>query len=242
MSSKDKIYHSYLPRASRFEVTDLIKNNIYPPGSNGYFVYTMPHNMAAGSGIVKAVVVFLRRGKSGKDRIETKQVSLPGYYEEKREGKIEQAVGDYNKRGCLELTELVHGNKDTMALSPLDFVGWAAAKTMFMHYIRHNYVTLDKMWPKSKEHVLNVFRNTQNIDYLLSKKKDLFEHTYANPDIRIGVINALRTKEVQMFRAVEQYEAQIKANKRLCLQGILKGLGPRTVIHRRLTELHNSII
>ena len=44
MSSINKIYHSYLPRTSRFEVTDLIKNNTYPPGSHGYFVYAIPNN------------------------------------------------------------------------------------------------------------------------------------------------------------------------------------------------------
>ena len=128
-----------------------------------------------------------------------------------------------------------------MGMDSMDFIGWASAYASYLHYIRHNYVDLDRMWPTGQKSQLNRLHKAHMKSSILDKDPEVYFDNYATPEIRLSFIQEARNKELHMFQCVEQYRVQQKHNKLTALTLLENRLNRKTVLAEKIRILKKEV-
>lgn len=176
-----------------FKVTDAIKDGVLPPGSIGFISYI--HSIDESyQNIAKTLATVIRKGKGGKDRLLHMMIYLPVFYvEHKSFMKLMPQEG--SKKGYVHVVPYALGSSDVMQLSPMEFIGWAAAITKRLKRMSEN--SRHKKWPEQKSNPLNVMKSLH--DYFDENPPE-YTDKYSRPEFRESFVLESRRLMSSMVR------------------------------------------
>ena len=207
------LYEGIVCPAERFKVSPLISNNIFKPGTLGFFSH-YKRCLSNAHTLAEAKVVVIRRGKSGKHRLDYNTLSFPTVFFAD-DTYIYNYLEKHNSHPYTVVMEPAPmQNIKLKSLGRLDFLGWALAKVMFLRNIDRNYMQYS-FWPKKQTNILNIFKDS--ISQQGSERLEEFELMFAAPQSRLVAITAIREMESTLARAMSAYNKNVVSSMRRCL-------------------------
>ncbi len=154
MTDKDILTSKLLEPGALFTVTDSVKDTVFPAGSLG-FISSINGTDDSYQNIAKVSAIMIRKGKTGKARILNSSLFIPIFYVNHK-GFDKLLPEEGSKKCYVHIERYMSATVDIMKLSPLMFLGYAAALSRQIKCMsdqcRH------RKWPEAKSHPVNIMR------------------------------------------------------------------------------------
>lgn len=202
MPKQNSLLSILIKPGRRVIITDEKHSSTYPPGTLGYTSYIS----SSESLICRQSVYIIRRGKSGKNRLEAKQFYLPVYYFKDPKYISNIGTGTYYVLFRPEEDRII----DVSSMSPLDFIAWASA---YIHYLKGltNYTDYTaRVWPTGRNHVFNHLLQSVGS---FNSNPDGWVEAYSNETVRRDTANKIRAFETKLYRCSLRYLYGIESIK-----------------------------
>jgi len=194
---------------TKFIATDDIKDTTLPPNSLGFFSFFKSPDRDY-QNVVYARVIIIRRGKTGQERIEQKEISLPIFLDKRMLDHEEYLP--IGRRLYLHVKEEPFAERNLMSISPLEFLGWCLAYTRYLKYITESFI-----YPTRRAHWDEqvVGRNIYNADKIATFFVDSPAETirtFAGRDFRNEFVVSARKLESKLIKCVCSYKKSTVAS------------------------------
>lgn len=202
-----KLASNLLTPGMKFVVTEDVKENTFGPGTTGF----MSHIKNADSDyedVANVVVSIIRRGKGGKQRLDVSSMSIP-IFSDLRMLKHKNYL-PIGRRHYVHIKSINFDVDDLMTMPSIDFLGWAAAYSRYLHHLVQSIAKPKKgLWPNDSHHNLNIGMRLPDI-YLQNDEATIAAlNTEAWKD---QFIVEARAKESALIKCALRYkEAVVKA-------------------------------
>lgn len=142
-----------------FEVIKPTKDNIFGIGTVGFVGYVKGQDQDFPN-VIFYKVVIIRRGKSGKARLEYGEISVPIFLPEYKNSK--SIFPKINRKHFVFVNTSVDlMPKKISEFNNHSFLGWVTAWGCFLNKL-HTTVKRIKIWPFDSDHTLNIIRELPN--------------------------------------------------------------------------------
>jgi len=193
MSNKKKLESKLLEPGAMFQVTDVIKDTVLPPGSRG-FVTSIRGTDDSYQDVAKISAVVIRKGKGGKNRLMSMLIYVPIFFiDHKNFAKI--LPPENSKKAYVYARPAILSSTDIRQLESMEFIGWAVAMARRLRLMYDN--SRHKKWPEQKSHPINVMRNLN--DYFNDNPPE-YREKYANVECRENFTEVARKMLSSMVR------------------------------------------
>ena len=122
-----------LPPGSKFEVSESFGYMGLPKGSTGFVSRYSKHN---DRDYVTMSASIIKRGKSGKDRIECVNMNILPYYYPNDKDWMKAQANRIKGTKVFIINKVEKDKKDLLALDVVEYVGWALAYANFLHAVK----------------------------------------------------------------------------------------------------------
>lgn len=198
LKSPDILENLLVKPATKIQVIDgSVTDTTFLPETLGFVSYIK--GSGNGNNLMTCQTVILRRGKSGRPRLDWSTLITPVFYNAK---SIIEIMGLNIKYSVL--IEKLPVESDITIMTDADFLGWITSKTLFLHHLTQNYgknggkIT----WPMGKHHILNaILAIPRNFD----GDPDYIRELYRNTDKRAECIFNIRQMEVKLVQYIAKY-------------------------------------
>ncbi len=136
---------------TKFVVTDDTKDSTFGPGTTGFVSYVKGHDQDY-SNVVYLNAVVLKRGKTGKKRLDNSELSTPIF--DIKDGDISKVMPEEKRRYYVHIEPILPCEDTIQNMSEIDFLGWAHAQTMYIHKLSTRAKHISS-WPRDSDHFLN---------------------------------------------------------------------------------------
>lgn len=183
-------------------VNDDVKDSSYGTGSLGFVSYM---TYAPNKFLSTICVEVIRRGKSGKHRLDSETWFTPIFFEKHHSFTQHCPVSENkNTMGRFVHVEKVNMSKNLMAWTDMEFIGWCSAYGVYLNTIAKysNYHT--SIWPEDKSHLLHKvlnMRNSWNND-----PEGTMHHYASNTNVRNEILIQIRQKEASLTWCDKLYQ------------------------------------
>jgi hypothetical protein len=225
---------SIMNSGAKFTVADDSTDGTYGPGTTGFMAFVKGKDRDF-KNVFYLRGVITKRGKSGKDRIDIVEISCP-VFDFGAGNKLFRKVMPDEKRKYYVHIEPVPFGENLLKMPDLDFMGWAAAQTQFMHKLSGRAQHFSP-WPSNPNNVLNrLFHIT---DYWAESQKNCRE-AFASPGARQDIISRLRIMESSLVRCALSYLSKVGEIEYFAAKSLFDGWSSDFKLTTK-TELRNTV-
>lgn len=188
---------------TKFVVTEESTDSIYGPGTTGFVSFVKGRDRDYPN-VVFLQVVITKRGKTGKDRLDTAEISTPIFDINSEE--VKKILPEEKRRYYVHI-KVFPVNNYTINMATLDFVAWASAYTQYIYKLGLRAEPL-QVWPKDSKNILNemlVINDTYNENH------ELIEEKFSSEDFRRDLVMKIRKKESALIQCAKIYTNKITA-------------------------------
>lgn len=192
-----------LSPGTKFIATSDVKDTTLPPFSTGFFSYFKNPDRDY-QDVAYGAVSIIRRGKTGQERLESKEISFPIFTDKRM---LEQ--DDYlplGRRYYLHIEEESLDYESLLEAKSLEFLGWSYAYVMFLQHITANFVYPAKRAKWSSETVDQILIDTKRIAQHFSDDPSATIAVYAREDFRRKLISSIRKLESKLMKCICSYK------------------------------------
>jgi hypothetical protein len=188
----------------KFIVLDEPKDGAFPPGTTG-FMGCLRGSENRRAYVYNANVTIIRKGKGGKDRIDTCSLNTPVFLtEEMQNNKAYLEVLPMGSKYYVHI-RTVPMESNLLEMSNLDFIGWSGAYNQYIQHLigfsNHGY-----RWPEDKSDPLNTTAHLS--DKWANDPVGLLD-LFSSNEYRIKVVNTIRKAEASLIRCVSTYQFKL---------------------------------
>lgn len=188
---KSQLFH----HGTKFIVTDNSEDGTYGPGTMGFISHVKGYDQDFPN-VAYLIATIIRRGKTGKARIDQAELSTPIFDIEHE--VLKENMPDEKRRFYVHIegSKLIHHVND---MEDIDFVGYAFAVALFLFKLgsrakhfkpwpQSNNSPLNvalhaaEMWSESEAHTLQVM-NSGNFREIFMQRARLMESTLVKPSL-----------------------------------------------------------
>lgn len=126
------------PPGTKFVVTDVIKTVGYPPYTTG-FISSFYNDSPAATNVVNMSTIIVRKGKRGKNRLETATVKVITFDNDTIWNK-KIAI----PRSLIVNVETMEQPLNILSMNKLDFIGWIMARIQHLKFLYKGYIGISK--------------------------------------------------------------------------------------------------
>jgi len=200
---------------TKFIVTDDTKDGTFGPGTTGFLSYVKGHDQDY-SNVVYLNAVILKRGKTGKKRLDNNELSTPIF--DIRDDNISKVMPEEKRRYYVHIEPVPLCKSSIQNLSDIDFIAWSHAWAMYVYKLSTRAKHI-KSWPEDADHFLN---RILNINEYYSED---MEGEQASKALREKFINSIRILESTLVRCALLYRVKVadletRAIVNLCSEGL----------------------
>jgi hypothetical protein len=220
---------------------DPTKDSSFGPGTRGIMSYVRGYDSEKNN-VCYARFVALRRGKSGKMRMDFNELKFPIFVS--TESDLSETFIDKEKKFFvfIESRPLICNN--VIDLESHEFIGWSLAKVNFLAKV-HRWVN-HNIWPKTKNNIIN---QIQRMPEVFEADPDQHLKRFEDVELRENLVDKIRQLECKMSRLILQHiirvkEMEIKAIKTIISSktGLKKELlekafSDRTLENKKMKEI-----
>lgn len=142
---------------SKFVVSPKTEDTTLGPGTTGFISFVMGRDRDY-SNVVHYRTIITRRGKAGKERLESFDLSTPIF--DLGDDSIHRIMPDEKRKNYVHL-EIEPKQGNLLEFKDIDFLGWGFAYVTFLRKLSAK-VKPNNPWPSiNNDHILNVFLNIQ---------------------------------------------------------------------------------
>lgn len=188
---------------TKFIATSDVKNSALPPSTLGFFSY-FKNSDRDYQNVVYAMVSIIRRGKTGQQRIESKEISFPIFADEKMLEKEDYLPVGRSYYLHIEKSPFSHEN--LMEIEPLDFLGWAYAYVMYLQYVASSFVYPSKRAQWSGDTVDGALLEAKRLSKHFGDDPNATLAVYAREEYRHVLVSAIRKFESKFAKCVCSYK------------------------------------
>ena len=140
-----------LNTGTKFTISDRVKNPTHIPGTVGFISYFGRLDDSY-QNVINVTVVLIRKGKTGKDRIEFSRLEIPIFtFDSEAFSKIMPTTE--NRKDFVYIEEEGNQYENLMDVSPLDFAGWATAMASKLKQM--SVKCKHSKWPSENKNPIN---------------------------------------------------------------------------------------
>ncbi len=202
--------NNLLNPGSKFIATSEVKDNTLPPNSEGFFSHFINPDRDY-QNVVHGVVTIIRRGKTGQQRVEAKEISFP-VFTDKRMLKHEDYL-PIGRKMYLHIKERESFIKsDLSKIASLDFIGWALAYSSYLKYIVTNFIYPAKKARWSDETIDRTITRATRIPSLFNEDSERTLDTFSTLEYRNAFVMAIRKLESKLVKCTSSYKKSVVAS------------------------------
>jgi len=197
------------------------KCGLFSPGSVMYFSH-MERNMDQQACLVRCKLVVIKRGKTGKPRLDYCAITIPLVWA--TDTKLQELIEAVANANGVDFNIVVYeptneGNANLKYVTDLDFLAFVLSKVMFLNHINklNNY----NFWPKTPNFILNIFKDVIAKSSLDDLTKNMV-NTLTTVKARSEVLNELRFLEALLQQQVTLYMGSYKKSYHNCINGCIR--------------------
>lgn len=190
--SKEVLQSCLFEAGAKFAVSEFIKDSTFGPGTTGFVSYIDALDESY-QNLAKVVVATIRRGKSGKERLDINSFYIPIFYFDNE--NFRKLMPNDNRKHYVHIERDMEHVQSVEDMDPIDFLGWAAA--MITRLRRMNENCKHKRWPEDKSNPLNQMKRA--IDHFEGESESILDKM-TNADFRMAFINECRQKASAMIK------------------------------------------
>jgi hypothetical protein len=183
----------------KFIITDKSTDGKFLPGSIGFLSFVKGVDQQFVN-VAHFSVVITKKGKSGKERIETADMSVPIF--ELGLPEDELTIPGPDRRFFTRMDHVTNNVQDVREMTTYDFIGWALAKVKFIHQLNSKAMYI-KSWPQS-----NVFNTVLELPNHFSDNPVKTKEYFARADIVEELITVLNKTESKLAKCAIGYMHQ----------------------------------
>ena len=223
MSKTEVIENNMLRPGSKFTVIDGVTDSTFGPGTTGFVAYVKGFDQDY-QNVVFLECVISKRGKTGKSRMDTAQISVPIFNVDDK--KFSEMMPDEKRRYYVYIKpEPVPGS--LMEVDGMDFIGMSFARALFLHKLSTRANRMN-VWPKSRDDMLNKFLNMNS--FFDENPEEVIDR-FSTEDIRMGFITKSRIIEATLLKCSLAYIAQLTRIELGAINALTKaGVGEKAQI------------
>jgi hypothetical protein len=220
---------------TKFIVTDETKDSTFGPGTTGFIAYVKGHDQDY-SNVIYLNTVILKRGKTGKRRIDNSELSTPIF--DFKDDNLTKVMPDEKRRYYVHIEPVLPCEGTIQDMSNMDFLGWAHAQAMYIHKLSTKAKHI-MSWPRDIDHFLN--RVLSINEYYGEDLND----ELTNNAFREKFTKSIRILESTLVKGSLQYMIKVSDIERRAITDLCeKGLGDPHVMEESLglfTKKQNSL-
>lgn len=181
---------------TKFIVTENTKDSLFGPGTMGYISFVKGRDQDF-SNVVYLKTVMIRRGKTGKERLDSSEISTP-IFELDGIGNI---MPDEARRYYVHISPLPTDYMDVTEMQDIEFLGWMYANTLYINKL-NTKAKYNSLWPGEYDNVLNKILRI-NEGYL--ENPESIKAEYNDAHYRAEIIDQIRSMESSLVRCAVAY-------------------------------------
>jgi hypothetical protein len=200
---------------TKFVVMDDTKDGTFGPGTIGFISFVKGHDQDY-SNVIYINTVIVKRGKTGKKRIDNNELSTPIF--DFKDENLSKVMPEEKRRYYVHIEQVLPYEDNVQRMSDIDFLGWAYAQTLYVYKLssRAKHVGV---WPSDPEHFLNKMLHIG--DYF----SDDMDDTFTSIAFREKFARGIRSLESTLVKSSLLYmykvaELEKKAITDLCSEGL----------------------
>lgn len=208
----DKFMQSnILKTGTKFRVTDRTTDTTFPPGTLGYMAAIKGSDRDY-SNVMFMYAAIIRRGKTGKERVEMASLSIPIFDIES--DKLKDKMPDEKRRNYVHIEPINTGRKTVHDMPTMDYLGWAYANSYYLKLLA-NKATRVKVWVDDPEndHVAHMYRAREYFEL----DRDNFIESACNSPAKLGFVNRARKMEAALVKCTLPYKKKAAELERMAL-------------------------
>ena len=207
MKTKPNILESNLFKPGiKFIATDDIKDTTLPPSSIGFFSFFKNPDRDY-QNVIYAVVTIVRRGKTGQQRVERREISLP-IFTDKRMLEHDDYL-PLGRRFYIHIKEEPFSNKNLMEIDTLEFLGWSYTYSRYLKHIVNNFVYPNKKANWGGEVICREWTNIGRVPEHFAESAEETARVYATKEFRRNFILAARALESKLTKCICSYKKSV---------------------------------
>lgn len=161
MSDKQSLSSNILYTGNKFVVTEKTVDGTFRPGTTGIVSYIKGIDTGC-SNVVYLTAVILKRGKTGKSRIDLEQVSTPIFSFKTMDSS--EVMPDKKRKRYIFAEPDVQIYRTVHEMESLEFLGWASAWALYLQKLSKCTKPFC-IWPKKSGDLMNKMLNISSYWY-----------------------------------------------------------------------------
>jgi hypothetical protein len=208
---------------TKFVVSESTIDGAYGPGTTGFLAYVKGHDQDYPD-VYFLRATIIRRGKGGKPRLESAELSTPIF---PLEGDAAKTFLPPDKRKYyVHLERDPLGTADIIEARVYDFLGWAFANALFMQKLA-GHARHFRVWPEDGEHVLN---KAKMMNEFYNEDPDFVENEFGGTGWRMAFIQQLRAIQATLSLSTLVYLARVAKLEKSASEMLYSKNTPKTKI------------
>lgn len=198
---------------TKFMVTDTSKDTTIGPGSTGFVSYVKGHDQDYAN-VVYIRFISTRRGKTGKERIERQDLSMPIFDIDDKDAA--SMLPDPKRKFFVNIEPVEFNVRSIEELDDMDFLGWALAWSTFLRKLnsRSQYISA---WPSGDK----LLDNLATTDSFFADNPTFAKEQLAAAKVRKGFTNSIRMIESTLRSASLSYMKRVAGIEKEAARAIL---------------------
>jgi len=195
---------------AKFVATNEVKDTTLPPHSSGFFSYFKNPDRDY-QNVAHGVAIIVRRGKTGQQRVEVKDISFP-VFTDKRMLKYEDYL-PIGRKMYIHIKERESFIKEDLStVKSLDFLGWAHAYATYLKYIVTNHVHPVKRAGWSDETIDRPLIRAMRIPSLFNEDSNATLDSFGSDEYRRNFVTSARKLEAKLIKCICSYKKSVVAS------------------------------
>lgn len=186
-----------LSPGTKFVVTDNTVDGTFGPGTTGFISYVKGIDQDYPN-VIYLDVSVIKRGKTGKDRLDSSEISTPIFLID--DDEIKQFMPD-EKRKYYVYINPIEVTIDLMSFCDLDFLAWAMSYARYISKLSSKVKNFPT-WPSDPNNILNTMLH---MGEYFTDDAVFMMNTYASESSRHNFIKNIRSVESMLVRNSVNY-------------------------------------
>lgn len=202
MSDKQSLSSNILSTGNKFVVTEKTDDGTFRPGTTGVVSYVKGVDTGC-SNVVYLTAVILKRGKTGKPRMDLEQISTPIFNFKTMDSS--EIMPDKKRKRYVFTEPTPQTYRTIYEMEGLDFLGWALSWVLYLQKLSKCTKPFC-IWPRKSNDIMNRMLNISSFWY--ENAEYTIEDFCASPQ-REKFINRMRTLEATLVNCSLAYMIKV---------------------------------
>lgn len=218
-----------------FQVIKPTKDSIFGIGTTGFVGYVKGQDQNFPN-VVFYEVIITRRGKNGKARLESEEISAPIFFPKYK--NLETVFPKIDRKHFIFInTNINLMPENILEFDNYQFLGWASSWGCFLSKL-NTMVRKIKWWPNDSEHVLNIIKG---LPHRFIEDPTYALKNYTSQEFRMTVITQIRHFESTLSRCAIEYLYKITCIEQKAIINLRKNVKNFKLDEEQLKKVNTLI-